>query len=368
MTPRERILTALSHEQPDRTPTDGWFHPEVIETLKRHCETDDWDDVLAVLGIEGWTELSPHLVPADPDKQQIDRPGHASGAPAYWLDEKTYEDVWGVRYQMGDDGRYRRWMAGPLEDARSVEDVARFRMLTVDEIREPADYADQIAKLKANDRFIYANLENPFRRLWNLRGFENALMDYVVDHDIIEAIFDSVFALHTEMALRMTRAGIDMIRIVGDIAMQDRIMMGPEPWRKFDKPRTAALIAACRAINPDVEFFFHSDGNVLDVMDDLVEVGFTVINPIQPECMDPTEVKRRWGNRITLHGCISIQRTLPFGTADEVRREVEDLIRHCGRDGGLILMPSNNLQPDTPIENILACYHAARDLDIASLG
>jgi len=96
----------------------------------------------------------------------------------------------------------------------------------------------------------------------------------------------------------------------------------------------------------------------------LVEIGISVLNPIQPECMEPAEVKRRWGDRITLHGCISLQRTLPFGSPDDVRREVEDLIRTCGMDGGLILMPSNVIQPDTSVENIIACYHAARDFDL----
>jgi uroporphyrinogen decarboxylase len=152
-----------------------------------------------------------------------------------------------------------------------------------------------------------------------------------------------------------------MIKVVGDVAMQDRIIMGPKPWREVDKPRWAKLIAACRAANPAIRFFFHSDGKLTDLVDDLVDVGFTVINPIQPECMDPVMVKKRWGSRITLHGCISIQKTLPFGTVADVRNEVEALIRECGRDGGLVLMPSNVIQPDTALENIIACYHAARN-------
>ena len=193
-------------------------------------------------------------------------------------------------------------------------------------------------------------------------------MDYLANVDVLEAVYDRLFALYTEMAVGITRAGVDMIKIVGDVAMQDRVTMGPEPWRRFDKPRMARLIDACRAVNPDVVFFFHSDGQLTELVDDLIDVGFTVINPIQPECMDPVEVKRRWGERITLYGCVSIQRTLPFGSAAEVRCEVEGLIRRCGYNGGLVLMPSNNIQPDTPVENIIACYHAARDFDVHSLG
>ncbi|MBI4025866.1 MAG: hypothetical protein HY360_12850 [Verrucomicrobia bacterium] len=184
---------------------------------------------------------------------------------------------------------------------------------------------------------------------------------------MLEAIYDPLFALAADMCVRMARAGVDMINIVGDVAMQDRIIMGGAALRRADKPRFAKLIAAGRAVNKDLHFFFHSDGKLTDLMDDLVDIGFDVINPIQPECMDPLEIKKRWGHRITLHGCISLQRTLPFGSVADVKREVETLVRECGRNGGLVLMPSNVIQPDTPVENIIACYHTARDLNRSTL-
>jgi len=360
MTPRQRILAALNHEPPDRTPTDGWFHHEVIDALKQHYGTDEWSVVLAELGIEGWVDLSPQVVSAAGTEEDKSQTEHASGRPAAWIDDRTYEDVWGARFRLGEDGRYREWLSGPLQHAQTANDVAGFTMLRTASILEPHHYAQQVAELKQQELFVSANLENPFRRLWNLRGYENALMDYAADQEILEAVYDPLYELYTDMALRMTRAGVDMVKIVGDIAMQDRVIMGPERWRQWDKPRMARLIDACRQVRPDVEFFFHSDGKLTDLVDDMVEIGITVLNPIQPECMDPMEVKRRWGERITLHGCISIQQTLPFGSADDVRREVEQLIHECGHNGGLVLMPSNVIQPDTPIENIIACYHTAR--------
>ncbi len=364
MTPRQRLLTALNHQPPDRTPTDGWFHPEVIETLKRHYETDDWQVVLDGLGIEGWTDLSSQVVPPEGAEDRELSPGHASGKPSRWHDDRTYEDAWGVRFREGADGRYRQWLGGPLQHAETPDDLAGCRMLYDAGIVEPDDYAGQVAALKAKERFVTADLENPFRRYWNLRGLENALADYAINPELVEATYDRLFAIYTEQALGMARADVDMIRIVGDIAMQDRIMMGPERWRRFDKPRMARLIAACREVRDDLYFFFHSDGKLTELVGDMIDVGFDVLNPIQPECMDPIEVRRQWGNRVTLHGCISIQRTLPFGSPEDVRREVEELIRGCGQSGGLILMPSNNIQPDTPVANILACYHAAREFKL----
>ena len=125
------------------------------------------------------------------------------------------------------------------------------------------------------------------------------------------------------------------------------------------------VLRAVKAINPDVFMFVHSDGNVMDLMDDIVEIGFDIVNPIQPECMNPAEVKRRWGDRITLHGGVSIQKTFPYGTPREVRAEIEELIRTCGYNGGLVVFPSNVVQPDTPVENIRACFHTVRDYDMS---
>jgi len=362
MTPRERILAALHHERPDRTPTDGWFHPEVVEALKHHYNASDWAEVLRRLGIEGWAdvggwELFPHYA-----KRAVRRPGHSESFPAAWIDENTYEDPWGIRFKMGEGDRYQQWVSGPLENASSVDEIARYPFPEPADIRELDGRATQVAKLKAENQFVCGGIENPFKRLWHLRGYENALMDYASDPDLVNAIYDPLFALSSELAVRMTRAGVDMIKVVGDVAMQDRVIMKPELWRRIDKPRWAKFISTCRAINKDLFFFFHSDGKLTDLMDDLIEVGFNVINPIQPECMDPFEVKKWWGKRITLHGCISLQRTLPFGSVADVRAEVEGLIRGCGQDGGLVLMPSNVIQPDTPIQNIVACYEAARDL------
>ena len=375
MTPRERILAALAHQVPDRTPTDGWFHPEVMAKLKAHFGTDDRDTVMRHLGIEGWASLTPAVHFAEFERSATTRPGPDGKVAskdemmhkawdeaanqhqrAVWLDENTYEDCWGVRWQLGEAGRYLEWQGGPLENANSAADVADYPFPTAADIRPPEDYAGQVAQLKSQDCYVTCDVENPFKRYWHLRGYENALMDYLTDHEILEAVYDRVFDLITEQALCAARAGV---------AMQDRIIMGPELWRRFDKPRCAALTKAVRKIKPDMAFFFHSDGKLTDLVDDLIDVGFTVINPIQPECMDPAEIKQRYGDRITLHGGISLQRTLPFGSVADVRNEVETLIRECGYNGGLVAMPSNVIQPDTPVENVIACFQTARDLKLA---
>lgn len=330
-------------------------------SLKVHFATEDWPAVQRELGIDGWADLAPWLAPPDFERRSTPPPPDAQGPRAVWLDRRTYEDPWGTRFQIGSGGRYRRWLSGPLQQAKTVDDVLACRFATDQDIREPDDYARRVEELKAGQSFVSGEIENPFKRYWHLRGLENALADYLADPELLEAAYDRLFRLATALALRIARADADMVKVVGDVAMQDRIMMGPRPWRQYDKPRWARLIAACRAVRPDLLFFFHSDGKLTDLVDDLLDVGFTVINPIQPECMDPAAVKRRWGRRLILYGGISIQRTLPFGRPADVRREVEHLIACCGAEGGLVVMPSNDIQPDTPLGNILACYQAVRE-------
>ncbi len=369
MTPRERILATLSHRLPDRTPTDGWFNSEVRRRLLEHYATDQWDTVLRELGIEGWTNLSPKMVVPEFEAKAQTRSYRGMTQRGLWKDERTYATEWGVVHRIGDTGWYEEWVGGPLqhatgEDLKALDGVF---LPTTANIVEPENYAGRVRDLKARGLFVTSGIPNPYKTAWELRGMDNVLADYLINREFLEALYDRLYAFYTELALRAVRAGVDMLNVTGDIAMQDRIIMGPESWREVDKPRLRALIAACRKVNPDLYMYIHSDGNVMDLMDDLIEIGFNVINPIQPECMDPAEVKRRWGDRITLHGGVSLQRALPNGTEAEVREEIESLIRTCGYNGGLVVFPSNVIQPDTPTENVIACFHAARDFDLTRL-
>ena len=147
--------------------------------------------------------------------------------------------------------------------------------------------------------------------------------------------------------------------VVGDIAMQDRMMVSPAAWRKIDKPRLAEMLKTWKGLNPDIMFYFHTDGNMEEVLPDLIDIGFDIIDPIQPECMDVDYIKKKYGKKFTLHGTISIQRTLPFGTIEDVRREAASRVALGKEDGGIIIAPSSDVQPDTPMENIIEIYRAA---------
>ena len=367
MTDRERILTAFRHEIPDYTPADGWFHGETIKNLKEYYGTDDWSVIAHDLGVDGWATIEPSvLYDKKFDETAEMRSYKGMTKHGVWRDERTYSDALGIVSRIGEAGWYEEWVSGPLvsTDGEDLSAIDSFYFPSVNDIIVADDYAEKIQAAKDDGKLVRAGVANPYKTAWQLRGMDNVLMDYLVNRPFLEALDDRIYAQYTERMVRAVRAGVDMIVMIGDVAMQDRIIMGPDTWREVDKPRMAKFVAACRAENPDVHMFIHSDGNIMDIMDDIVEIGFDVVNPIQPECMSPIEVKKRWGDKITLHGGISLQEALIKGTEDDIRAEVNELIDTCGRDGGLVMFPSNVIQPDTSPENVVACYHAAKDFKL----
>jgi uroporphyrinogen decarboxylase len=370
MNPRERIERTVNHQLADRVPLKISPRDEVRRELMHHFDTDDWSVVEQNLGIEGWAGVGVGIewpeweARDDKEVREGDWPGSRS---AYVLhDEITFEDQWGVVRRIGADGKYRQFVSGPLEDA-TIEDLEHYDFPGPDRLIDDPDLPQKVQDLKDRGYWVKAGVTQPYKLCWQLRGMERNLMEYRVNTEFKNALYDRIYETWEEICRRVVSAGVDMFSIGGDIAMQDRLLMSVESWRELDKPRLAKLIQVGKQINPDLHVFIHSDGNLMEIMDDLIEIGFDVINPIQPECMDPFEVKRRWGDRITLDGCGSIQEVLPFGTVDDVRNHVTDLIEGCAYNGGLILAPSNVVQQDTPLENILAFYETAREYDLSRL-
>jgi uroporphyrinogen-III decarboxylase len=145
-----------------------------------------------------------------------------------------------------------------------------------------------------------------------------------------------------------------MIWTGDDIGSQNEMMISPRMWRKYLKPRMANFISELRAINPQIKIAYHSDGNVLRIIPELIEIGIDVLNPIQPASMDPARVKAEFGEQLCFWGSIDEQHTLPFGSAADVEAEVLHRLRTIGQDGGLILSPTHHVQLDTPLENFWA--------------
>ncbi len=361
MTARERYLTTMRHQRPDRIPTVYGARGEVDRALMAYYGVRSIAEVEEIMGSGGVRGVGvPIRFPEWEKKPKSAKPGDwpGGGVQYYWHDERTFEDQWGIIQRVGRDEKYVEWIAGPLQD---LEDPDNYSFPTVDDLVDAPDLAQRVQDYKAQGFLVSSGVTQPYKLSWMLRGMERFLMDYLLNPDFVNKLYDKIYGLWTEIARRCVGAGVDMFAIGGDIAMHDRIIMGANTWRRFDKPRLAAMFSELRAINPEVHLYIHSDGNLTEIMDDLIEVGFDVIDPIQPECMDPIEVKQRWGDRITLHGCGSLQKVLPFGTVTDVRNHVVELIEKCGHNGGLVLRPSNAIGFDVPIQNVVTFYETARD-------
>jgi len=157
------------------------------------------------------------------------------------------------------------------------------------------------------------------------------------------------------------KSGIDILQLGDDIASQRGMILSAEMWRDWLKPRLAQVITAAKSVNPDVLICYHSDGNPTAVVPDLIEIGVDILNPIQPECMDPVHLKTEFGDRLSFWGCIGTQSVFPFGTATEVRETVRHLVDTVGKGGGLLLAPTHMVEPEVPWENILAFVDAAKE-------
>jgi len=356
-TSRQRFFATIRHERPRRVPMDLWIRPEIRRQLEARLGTTQVEDALGVDFAE--VQIADRF--ADFEKRAAaPRSGDWPGADGryVWYDERTYENAWGVVHRVGKDGKIVQWISGPLVEK---PDLSRVAFSPADRLDPPERVAGQVDRLKASDKVVTGEIVMPFKRAWQLRGMENLLCDMIADPPFVAALYDRIYAFETERAVRLARSGVDVVKVVGDIAMEDRLLFSPKLFEKLDAPRLAALIRKVRQVRPEVVLFYHSDGKLDAAIDSLIAAGFDIINPIQPECMDPYATKARWGDRVTLWGTMSVRTTLPKGSPEEIRRVVHERIRRCGHDGGFVLAPANVIMYDTPIDNVLALYEAGRD-------
>jgi uroporphyrinogen-III decarboxylase len=158
-----------------------------------------------------------------------------------------------------------------------------------------------------------------------------------------------------------------MIWIGDDIGTQNQMLISPKMWREFLKPRMANFIAEIKSINSDLKVAYHTDGKIDPIIPELIEIGLDVLNPIQPASMDPSQIKKNFGDRLCFWGTIDEQHTLPFGNPSDVEAEVRHRLKTVGKDGGLILAPTHHVQLDTPLENFWAMVNTITNTQYSSI-
>jgi uroporphyrinogen decarboxylase len=270
----------------------------------------------------------------------------------------TVFDEWGVGHWAGGARATYERMYAPLAWAASVRDVETLPLPAIAGLEGPS----QPGKLRERGYPVFGYAGSIYEWSWWLRGMQAFLEDLLLAPALAEAITRRVAAHTQALALASAQAGIEVLCFYDDAGMQTGLQLAPELWRRFVKPRWREVLEAVRACFPDRIFFLHSCGNVREILPDIAELGFHILHPIQPECMDLAAVKREFGRELVLCATLSAQRLLPFGSPEQVRQEVRRLAGLFREDGRGILCPSNRLQPETPWQNVLAFAEEARSL------
>jgi uroporphyrinogen decarboxylase len=270
----------------------------------------------------------------------------------------TTFDEWGVGHWAGGALATYERMYAPLARAGSVRDVESLPLPIVLPLPDPS----LPGKLQALGYPVFGYAGSVYEWSWWLRGMQAFLEDLLLAPALAEAVTRKVAAHTRALALASAQAGIDVLCFYDDAGMQTGLQLAPALWRRFVKPRWREVLEAVRARFPDRLFFLHSCGDVRAILPDIAELGFHILHPVQPECMDLEAVKREYGRELVLCATLSAQRLLPFGSPAQVREEVSRLAALFKDDGRAILCPSNRLQPETPWENVLAFAEQARRL------
>lgn len=345
MNSKERVLCAASCSVPDRIPMDYHGNRWVLERLKLELGTEDHRDLLRRLGsdivdIRGLVDP----VYRGPVPYSRDLPGGIR------------ESFWGWRQKTVEAacGPEESYVDFPLSGAASLEELSRHAWPDPDWF----DFDDVPRRLEPwKDFAVMASGVSVWQHPSFLRGLDNLLCDLVAEPEIAGFLMDRFTEFYLGYFDRLLSAAagrIDILRQADDLGTQHSLLFSPELFRSFIKPRIARFVDLAHSYG--AKFMFHSCGAIRPFIEDLIEIGVDILDPLQAAAagMEPEGLKVEFGSRICLHGGVDTQHLLPQGSAEEVRGEVRRRIEILGPRGGFILAPCHVLQLDVPTANILA--------------
>jgi uroporphyrinogen decarboxylase len=361
LTPRERVLRAVSHQKPDRVPKDiSWgFTPTVMETFRQNTGSDDPEEYFGVdvrfVGLDLPPERSQ---PGEQERREI--------FGRYYQDlplDATISE-WGTAYLPGSFYHFTQ-VVPPMRSFKGLQELERFPLPLFEEAWRRSYARQRIETFHQRGLAVCGAMAvTIFEVAWQLRGMEELFEDFRFRPEMAANLLDRITEARISMARFFAEQDVDVLILGDDVSMQTGMLMSPATWRKWFKGRMAAIIQAARSVKPGIPVFYHSDGNPSAILPELIEIGVTILNPVQPECINPVVVKDQYGKQLALWGTIGTQTTMPFGTPEDVRREVRTRIETLGQEGGLVLGPTHSLEPDVPWENIVALYEAIEEYGV----
>ncbi len=331
-TPRDIVREALAFRSPDHVPWSFRFTLEAREKLERHFGSTDIDSL-----------VGNHLLELGSDTGFITDVGNGRFRDVFGVvwDRSIDKDIGNVEGQI---------LAQPsLDGYRFPDPVAPGFFEAI-----PAQIAG------ARDRYrVFCLGFSLFERAWTLRGIEALYMDFLDHPDFVHELLGAIADYNIAQVREALRYDIDAVYFGDDWGQQHGLLMGQDLWKEFIFPHIKRMYATVREEGKTV--FIHSCGDVDELFDELVAIGVGVFNPFQPEVMDVAALMEQYRGRLAFWGGISTQRTMPYGTPEDVRREVRRMY-DLGRGGGYILSPSHSLEGDVPLENLIALVEETRRL------
>jgi uroporphyrinogen decarboxylase len=378
LTSRERVLTAIHHEQPDRVPlvigvsnaTGIKMRPykaikDIIGVQAPDNYIYDWPE-LGTAEIDEETMCRLHsdvrgvldLEPEKIRKRNCERDPHSD-----------YIDSWGsgqTEISPGD------WFPSvhPLPEARTAEDLDAYQgWPDMDDPTRIAHVRDNARRLAEENQFaILATpwLLFPFERAYAMQGMDTFLLNMARDPDFARALLEKIAVYCKQLMGRFLEElgdNVDIIKIGDDLGTQESLMISPKMYREILKPVHADFISFIKA-RTKARIFFHSDGDVAPLIEDFIEMGVDILNPIQTSAgsmSDLPSLKKRFGSNIVFCGGIDTHRVLPFGTTEEIRQEVRRVMQILGPGGGCMIGAVHTVMNDVPPENVLAMVDAVEE-------
>ncbi len=350
MIPKERVLTAIAHQEPDRVPVNYAANPEIDRGLEQYfgLSTGDREGLLKALGVDLRNFNAPYIGP----RLHAEIPG-------------MVVDEWGIRRRWVEHGTGGYWdyCDWPLRDA-TPEEVEAWPMPSPDDY----DYAQVIPFCEKYREFCIVvgspGLGDIINGVGMLRTMEQVLVDLITDNPVGLRLIDRRLEIHLEVTrrtLEAARGQVDLLWIGEDLGTQRGPVIGPELFRRHIRPRLQKLVDLGKEWG--IPVMIHSCGSSSWAFDDFIAMGISVVDTLQPEArnMEPAYLKSRYGQELAFHGMISTAGPVAYGSVQDVIRNVRETLEVMMPGGGYILAPTHALQSNSPIENVVAMYRAARE-------
>ena len=375
MTPRERVMAALNHQEPDRVPLDlgqavgDGITLAAYRNLVRHLGLD-----AGSIQVKEWRGQTARVDEAVLRRFRVDMRGiglrGAEGWKDVWLDEHTYQDEWGIVRTKPPGAHYYDLTRAPFAEDGTLSALDRYRWPDPHDPGRCRGMGEQARQLHRETSYAVVVDVNCsfFLRCAELRGWENFYMDLVDNLEFAEAMMDRYLDFRlavAERALAAVGENADIVMATSDdLGGTDRPLVSPALYRSLVKPRQKRTFDFLKA-RTGAKLFYHTDGAIYPLLSDFVELGVDALNPVQVSAAgmgDTQKLKREFGGALTFWGAIDTHHVLPHGTPAEVRDEVAGRIRDLAPAGGYVVCPVHNIQPEVPPENVVAMYDAAYEL------